>query len=294
MVPNVVGSNPTSRPNPIKAHGYWYLNCSYPVRMRLYLILVLAVSANGQEITVDGCLSKEHGRFQLTDADGKIHQLSGHRAELRQHIRDRLLVSGTPRDAEADVVKVTRIVTLLHASSAGVPPHLGYPSLWEDYQSKRWGLRLRYPKAFSVADDKGTNQGAVRLLHLAMPQKTYPGTNFDGGGFKVFVSPRPPGQAACKLYESPNAEPIPYRVVNGRVYAAILDITGSMGTQYLEYHLHTHANQLCYEFEFDFAISDGGGLDLPCALEWLTERNRTDLIDAVLGEVRFEVPVAPR
>jgi len=73
-------------------------------------------------------------------------------------------------------------------------------------------------------------------------------------------------------------------------YSRTLGCWRGNGTAESVYYFHTFQHGLCYEFDFEFADENGTGIDIPCAMQWVTEDNNFQLMQSVLSTVSFPIP----
>lgn len=254
---------------------------------------------------VVGCLSDRTGKLILTDKDGESYFLEGHTAELKAHLGDELSVSGLIHDAASGVsgeytLGVTGFKTIVRKRPAGVQPRLGDPRNWSIFREKTFGLVVQYPKTFlptAVApccvQSNFVIPAEVRTLHIwSIPREVYPNSNFKGGAFEVTVNPSLRSEGACRQFGSTMLEFTFSKTVRGIPYAQTQRTGVAMGTSDAAYNLHTFQNGYCYEFNADFVEADGTGIEDPCSIQWLSEKNHQKLLDLLLAQVTFVLPGA--
>ncbi len=273
-------------------------------------------SPAGKEVEADGCLDRKTGRLELTNSlYWVVYYLTGQTAGLEDHIGDEVKVRGietspekpsapsTPWERVAPTLRVSSVEILTRKNRAGVPPVLGSLDTWVSYENPEYGVRLRYPATFTPGQQ---GYPAVRsnfageaispdnpIVNVGIPPATYPHSNVDGN-FTVFVNPKIDNAGTCKQFGTFWPEHTAQMIVNGITYSRTLDTFPAMGTDYSSYDLHTFQNGLCYEFSFNFAQVNGGGMDIPCSIQWVSEDNEFELMQAVLSQASFSKPKLSR
>jgi len=273
-----------------------------------------STSPAGKEVEADGCLDRKAGKFELTNSFWwVVYYLRGKTAGLENHIGDELKVRGieispgkasaasSPQDRVPPTLQVTSFEVLTHKNPEGVRPVLGSLARWVSYDNPEYGVRLRYPATFTQGQ-----QGYPRvhsnfagealtpdspIVNVGIPRTTYPDSNYVEGAFTVSVDPKIHNEGTCKQFRTFWPEHTGSTTVNGISCSRTLDVGVAMGTAYSGYDFHTFQNSLCYEFSFNFAESNGGGMDVPCSMQWVSEDNDFELIRAVLSQVSFAKPL---
>jgi hypothetical protein len=272
-------------------------------------------SPAAKEVGADGCLDRKVGRFELTNAfDWVVYYLTGQTAGLENHIGDELKVRGIetspgkpsaaslPQDRVPPTLRVTGIEVLTHKNPEGVRPILGSLASWVSYDNPEYGVRLRYPSTFTQGQQSyppwpsnfaGEVGGAGNLvIAVRIPKTTYPDSNYVDGNFSLFVGPKIDNEGTCTQFRTFWPEHTGSTTVNGVSYSRTIGGDGvAAGTASSDYDFHTFQNGLCYEFSFNFAESNGGGMDVPCSMQWVSENNEFELMRAVLAQVSFAKPL---
>ncbi len=270
-------------------------------------------SPAGKEVEEDGCLGRKTGRLELTNSSNwVVYYLTGQTAGLEDHIGDEVKVHGietspekpsapsTPWERVAPTLQVSSVEILMRKNPAGVPPILGKLDTWVSYDNPQYGVRLRYPATFTPGrrdyPSRQTNFAGEAasvdnpIVNVGIPGDTYPESNFVDGTFTVIVNPKIGSEGTCKQFRTFWPEHTGQTIVNGITYSRTLDTFPAMGTDYSGYDLHTFQNGLCYEFSFDFAETNGGAMDIPCSIQWVSDDNEFELMQAVLSQVSFSKP----
>jgi hypothetical protein len=265
-----------------------------------------------------GCVDRKEGRFELTNAFWwVVYYLTGRTAGLENHIGDEVTLHGlevpspapsTPATSTGErrppTLHVTSVEFMVHKNPEGVRPILGNLDRWVSHENPLYGIRLRYPATFGDAKSEymqvQTNfagQAPVTgnsIVNVSVPRDTYPESNFVGGGFTVFVDPRIRSEGTCKQFRSFWPEHTSSTPVNGINYSRTILDGVAAGTGSATYYFHTFQHGLCYEFAFEFAEENGGGMDVPCSIQWVTENNEFELMRGVLSTVSFPTPQLER
>ena len=259
-------------------------------------------------------MDRKEGRFELTNAFWwVIYYLTGQTAGLENHIGDEVTVHGlevpspppsTPTTSTEErrppTLQVTSVEFMVHKKPEGVRPILGNLDTWVKYENPLYGVRLRYPATFGDANaeyvQEQTNFAGQEpttgnsIVNVSIPRNTYPESNFVGGGFTVFVDPRIRSDGTCKQFRSFWPEHTGSTTVDGVTYSRTLEVGVAGGTAGAAYYFHTFQHGLCYEFAFEFAEENGGGMDVPCAIQWVSEDNHFEQMRSVLSTVSFQIP----
>ena len=269
-------------------------------------------------VEVVGCVDRKEGRFELTNAFWwVVYYLTGRTAGLEKHIGDEVTLHGlevpspapsTPATSTEErrppTLDVTSVEFMVHKNPEGVRPILGNLDTWVSYGNPLHGIRLRYPATFGDASSEYTQSQTNfagqepitgnSIVNVSIPTDTYPESNFVGGGFTVFVDPRIQSEGTCKQFRSFWPEHTGSTTVDRVNYSRTLEVGVAMGTAGATYYFHTFQNGLCYEFVFNFAEENGGGMDVPCSIQWVSEDNDFELMRSVLSTVSFQIPQSKR
>lgn len=269
-------------------------------------------NSSSSEVEADGCLDQRAGKLELTNAFWwVVYNLTGQTTGLEDHIGDEVKVRGiaipapassTPapsaQDRRPPTLRVTSVEFLTHKSPKGVRPGLGNLDTWVSYENPQYGVRVRYPSMFGAgrqppwpanfAAQEPTTPGS--MVSVEIPRDTYPGSNFVDGDFSLFVDPTIRSEGTCKQFRTFWPENTGSTTANGISYSRTLSGGVAAGTTGSAYYFHTFQNGLCYEFDFDFAEGNGGGMDIPCSIQWVSEENLFELMNGVLSTVSFSTP----
>ncbi|MGA3317030.1 MAG: hypothetical protein ABSC64_11410 [Candidatus Korobacteraceae bacterium] len=286
-----------------------------PLRSPLWAQTSQQKNPTSSVVEVVGCVDRKEGRFELTNAFWwVVYYLTGRTAGLENHIGDEVTLHGlevtssapsTPATSTEErcppTLHVTSVEFMVHKNPEGVRPILGNLERWIKYENPQYGVRLRYPATFgnsegqptraqtNFAGQEPTTSGSI--VNVGIPRSTYPESNFVGGGFTVFVDPAIKSEGTCKQFAGFWPEHTASTRIGDVSYArATLQDGVAMGTAYSGYDFHTFQHGLCYEFAFEFAEGNGGGMDVPCSIQWVTEDNEFELMRGVLSTVSFPNP----
>jgi hypothetical protein len=289
-----------------------------PLRNSLWAQTSQQNNPTSSVVEVVGCVDRKEGRFELTNAFWwVVYYLTGRTAGLENHIGDEVTLHGlevpSPAPSTAatstegrrpPTLDVTSVEFMVHKSPEGVRPILGNLDTWVSYETPLYGIRLRYPATLGDARSEYTQvqtnfagQEPITgnsIVNVSIPRDTYPESNFVGGGFTVFVDPRIRSEGTCKQFLSLWPEHTSSTPVNGINYSRTILGGVAAGTASSTYYFHTFQHGLCYEFAFEFAEGNGGGMDVPCAIQWITEDNEFELMRGVLSTVSFPTPQIKR
>lgn len=267
--------------------------------------------SNSSVVEAVGCVDRKHGRFELTNAWWFVaYYLEGKTAELRNHIGDEVTLRGielpspvtSGKDHSPKTLQVTNVDIMVHKNPVGVRPILGSPDTWINYENPRYGLRLRYPATFG---DSGSQYATVEsnfagervsipianaVVNVSIPKEVFPDSNYVAGGLTVFVDPEIRSAGTCQSFHSFWPEHTASTTIGGISYFRTLNVGVGGGTARATYYFHTFQNGLCYEFAFDFAEGNGGGMDVPCSIQWVSEKNNFELMRSVFSTVSFAEP----
>lgn len=275
-------------------------------------------AASSSEVEVDGCVDRKEGRFELTNTFWWVlYYLTGQTAGLENHIGDEVKVRGIETSPPALVpspdggtqrrpptLQVTSIEFMMHKNPEGVRPVLGNLDTWVRYENPLYGVRVRYPATFGLEGSGNSVTGAnfagqdpsksLRILSVNIPRDTYPNSNSVDGVFAIFINPNIRSEGTCRQFASIWPEHTASTSIGHVSYVRTQDEGVAAGTAYSGYDFHTFQNGLCYEFAFDFAEANGGGMDIPCSIQWVSEDNLFELMNGVLGQASYFKPKLER
>jgi hypothetical protein len=121
-------------------------------------------------------------------------------------------------------------------------------------------------------------------------RETYPSSNFVGGAFAVIVDPNIQSEGTCRQFRSFWPEHTSSTNIHGIKYAQTLFVGAAAGTASAVHYFHTFQNGLCYEFDFDFNEENGTGMDLPCSMQWMSDRSESESMQQFLSQISFLTP----
>ena len=275
-------------------------------------------NGSSYEDKVDGCVDRKDGRFELTNSfSWVVYDLTGQTAGLENHIGDEVKVRGTvilppapPAPASSTqhrrppILQVRSVEFIVHKNPEGVRPVLGNRDTWVGYDNPQYGVRVRYPPTFGLEGSGNPPTGAnfagqdssasVRILSVNIPRSTFPDSNFADGVFAIFINPNIRSEGTCRQFATSWPEHTASTNIGRVSYARTLQDGVAMGTDYSGYQFHTFQHGLCYELAFEFAESNGGGMDIPCSIQWVSEDNLFELINGVLSQASYFTPKLER
>lgn len=268
-----------------------------------------SASASSSEVEVVGCLNRQSGKLQLTDENGNVYDLRGRTAEIKNHVGDELSLRGlqayppTPPAGHFQpetTLTVTSAEVMVHRNPEGVRPVLGGLDAWATYTDPTYGVRFRYPASFELTNEEdghvqanfaGQEKTASLLVkNLSIPREAYPSSNFVGGAFAVIVDPNIQSEGTCRQFRSFWPEHTSSTNIHGIKYTQTLSVGVAAGTVSDVNYFHTFQNGLCYEFDFDFDEENNTGTDLPCSMQWVSDRNESELMQQFLSQISFLTP----
>ena len=284
---------------------------SNKVRNRLLSLAVAAVLVRvapcqmptAQDDVFQGCVARRSGALVLNDGEGDAGSLlKGNTAGLASHIGDELSVTGEMStvgqgSAAQQVLTVSSYTVLFRTNPNGVQPRLGDPGTWVSFRSAKFGAGVRYPKEWSMSANEEvdvwsnfvTQEGAEMLLVRDVPQAAYPGSNFLGGQFALYVDPSVQDAGACRQFSSTDWG-TSRETVNGMSWAEAKSTDAAATDGEIVYAAHTFRNGYCYEVALEFDEANGNGWDLLCTTQWLTRANEHKLLTALLSQVSLAEP----
>jgi hypothetical protein len=267
------------------------------------------------EVEADGCVDRKNGKFELTNALWwVVYYLTGQTAGLQNHIGEEVKVRGievhpevpatagsSAQQRRPGTLQVTSVEFMVHKNPEGVRPALGNLDTWIKYENPQYGVRLRYPATFggpespptpaqaNFAGQEPTTSGAI--VNVGIPRNTYPESNFVSGGLTIFVDPAIKSKGTCKQFHNFWPEHTSSMTIDDIMYSRTLQSGVAAGTDYSSHHFHIFQNGLCYEFTFQFAEVNDGGMDVPCSIQWVSDDNELELMRSVLSTVSFTNPL---
>jgi len=266
-------------------------------------------NSSSSVVEVVGCLNRKEGSFELTNAFWYVlYYLTGRTAGLEKHIGDEVTLRGIelppPASSSDDhppkTLQVISVEFMEHKNPEGVHPILGTLDTWVSYENPQYGVRVRYPATFgdataqySQAQSNFAGQERTTgnsIVNVSIPGTTYPDSNFASGALTVFVSPSIRSEGTCEQFRTFWPEHTGSTSIDGISYSRTVDVGVAMGTVDSVYYFHTFQHGLCYEFVFEFAEGNGGGMDVPCSIQWVSEDNNFELMRSVLSTVSFATP----
>jgi hypothetical protein len=265
--------------------------------------------SSSSQVEVDGCVDLKDGRLDITNQFWWVlYYLTGQTAGLQNHIGDEVKVRGietepvsvSPEGRRPPTLRVTSVEFITHKNPEGVRPVLGDLNTWVKVENPLYGVRVRYPATFGLegsgnppteANFAGqVGSTSVRILSVNIPGNTYPGSNFVDGVFAIFVNPNIRSEGTCRQFATIWPEHTASTNIDQVSYTRTLQGGVAMGTAGSGYDFHTFQNGLCYELTFDFAEANGGGMDIPCSIQWVSEDNLFELMNGILRQTAYFKP----
>jgi hypothetical protein len=204
---------------------------------------------------------------------------------LRAYLGDEVSVLGRVHAASEEsgggyALGVTSFRTLRRRNPAGIEPRLGGLKKWSTLEDRNYGIQMRLPESF-VKQDQGTwmidsnfvDPAGVRTRHIwGFPREVYRASNLKSEAFAVYVDPRIRNEGTCLQFGTTGPEDKRSTMAGNVRYAQTVLSGVGMGTEAIDYHVHTFHHGFCYEFAVGFAQTDGGGMEgSTCQTQWLTE-----------------------
>ncbi len=138
------------------------------------------------------------------------------------------------------------------------------------------------------------SDGAVVLGRFQIPRELYPGTNFSGGAFGVFVNPRLMNAQSCAEFADADPRLRSSRRIGAAEYSTYTARGGAMGTFYSHRDFHTFQNGMCFQISFEFAEWNTGNSDTGCTVPSLKPVDELKIVDPLIGAISFSLAVNPR
>ena len=284
----------------------------------LPLLLVLAMVAGAirvapcqQDSSMDterGCLARKSGAFVLDNGGGDAWALlKGNTAGLAPYVGDEVSVTGesgpvNPGTGLQESLTVSTFRVLLKPNPHGAQLHIDDPRKWADLRNAKYGLTVRFPKAWPISEKQDAEatedglgepsfvyfHGIVNVMGGTVPRRAYPDSNFEGGRLAVFVAPSIADASTCLRFGDTGGSKTRLRFVRGIPYRETVTVSAGGGSGEDLYVDHTFQHGYCYEFDLEFGAQYG--MDLICSVEMLSGANEQKLVTAVLSQVSFSKP----
>jgi hypothetical protein len=143
---------------------------------------------------------------------------------------------------------------------------VGAASAQKNFYDKDNKVGFKYPSTWKVATpDKAAAGGAPgdmkEVAEVSMPDKLYPGTNFEGGKATVSALPAPAGGCSAILADG-YEKPVKWRkvTVGGKSFDRFDDGDGATGHYYTRHTFRTLHGGSCYEVVLEVATTNVGML----------------------------------
>jgi hypothetical protein len=272
------------------------------------VLIAPALGQTSQKVTIDGCLDKSKNGFVLNDSGFEnSYRLIGKTSGLLNQIGDELKVTGTldhspqatgekgPAVATLQVESIETVVHQIHNQT----PKLGPLSDWKSFVDKKYGIQLKYPKSFETAPgpDDGSQTNFIpkvapaTLISLWIPRETYPNTTFNGGSLDISADPSFTHEGTCRQFALFDLGYPNTKMIGVRLYGHATTSDASSGADRNTENFHIFQNGVCYEFVFSFDMRSHNGLDLDCSMHWFNAGFENALIEAVLSQASFPIPL---
>jgi hypothetical protein len=260
--------------------------------------------SNQKETTLKGCLSGGPADFDIAATDGssngKSYTLTGHTSELTKYVGQEISVQGIEDDSAVPQLSfdVHKLVEVFKTRGPHLAATFMKPAAWSLGVGQSYGIVYAVPPGFSKQDvSQSTLQPnfvaehkPVTINSFQIPRETYPGSNFVGGAFAIYVDPAISNQPSCEQFGMSDSRFLSSPTFDRVKFAEMIESEGAMGTAYTHYYFHAFQNGLCYEIAFEFAEFSTANVDTGCAIPQLGRTDELNLIDPVMNKVSFLRP----
>lgn len=278
----------------------------HPPKLIPYFAALLACTCAfaqaNRNIVLSGCLSGGPRAYVLAATDtGQVYALTGNTAALAQYVEREISVAGnlnrpTQLSPSFHVLGLKRVFDrpqpTLNAS-------FGDSSHWQQESSPEYGIEFAHPPRWTSVPDLessmlqpnfAANQSVIVIGSFPIPIDLYPGSNFVGGTFGLFVNPAITNPQSCSEFGDGDPRLRSARLAHTIQYTVFKSRGGAMGTNYLHQYLHTFQNGLCYEIGFELAEVNTANYDAGCTIPAISESDESKIIDPLLAAISFRRP----
>lgn len=227
-----------------------------------------AQSESTDTVSTLGCLDGEPSKLRFEDETG-VYTLTGDTDSLIAQIGKPVRIEGSVLawlETPGRAIRVIRSSAIATAPAA-LDQVRGDPAFWHSQIDRRYGVSIAFPgdpvssaEAVTRLHSRLPLLDEVAAVHRSMiPRAIYPGSNFAGGYFAVFVDPEISEPSRCGETPTPGGKWHSSRdtlTIGGADYNTEFESTSVRGETYDREYLHTFRNGICYEFAFLFALFD--------------------------------------
>ena len=267
---------------------------------------------NEKKTTIRGCV--EEGLDQLflaTDESAQPFALTGKTSGLEKYINKEITVEGDRSGPPIRVdgyfepfhsFQVSRIVEVSAQREARLSSSFSNTSAWHTERNEKYGVEFAHPASMTSAPDRSptlepnfvTSESVETVGSLTILSEIYPGANFAGGSFSIFVNRNITNADSYKEFGktgSQEHQAAPF-VVGSLQYTNMEDGSAAMGTWYEYSYFHIFQNGLCYEVAFELVEYNAHNAATACNVPLLSRQDNLNLIKPLLAGVSFFQPTA--
>jgi hypothetical protein len=260
--------------------------------------------ANQKETTLKGCLSGGPADFDIAatagSSNGKSYTLTGRTSELTKYVGYEISVQGIEDDSTVPQLsfEVHKLVEVFKTPGPHLAATFMKPAAWTLGVGQSYGIVYAVPPNFSKQDvSQSTLQPnfvaehkPVTINSLQIPREIYPGSNFVGGAFAIYVDPAITNQPSCQQFGLSDPRFLSSPTFGRVKFKEMIESGAATGTAYTDYYFHAFQNGLCYEIAFEFAEFSTANVDTGCTIPQLGQTDELNLIDPVMNKVSFLRP----
>jgi hypothetical protein len=274
-----------------------------------------SVSSDGEQqtekkATLRGCVEGGPDQFFLaTDESAQSFALTGNTAGLEKYRNREITVEGDGSGAPIRVdgyfepfhsFQVSRIMEVSAQREPRLSSSFSNTSAWHIERKEKYGVEFAHPESMTSATDRSptlepnfvTSESVETVGSLTIPSETYPGANFAGGSFSIFVNRNITNADSCKEFGKTGSQEHPAApfVVGALQYTNMEDGSAAMGTWYEYSYFHIFQNGLCYEVAFELVEYNAHNAATACNVPLLSRQDNLNVIKPLLAGVSFFQP----
>jgi hypothetical protein len=263
-----------------------------------------------RKATLKGCVEEGPDQFFLaTDESAQPFALTGKTSGLEKYINKEITVEGDGSGPPIRVdgyfepfhsFQVSRIVEVSAQREARLSSSFSNTSTWHTGRNEKYGVEFAHPESMTSATDRSptlepnfvTSESVETVGSLTIPSETYPGANFAGGSFSIFVNRNITNADSCKEFGNTGSQEHPAApfVVGTLQYTNMEDGSAAMGTWYEYSYFHIFQNGLCYEVAFELVEYNAHNAAPACNVPLLSRQDNLNVIEPLLAGVSFFQP----
>lgn len=253
-----------------------------------------------------GCLQSDGRRLYLgTVGQNGLYALTGNTARLQKYIDREISARGSVRPSDEPSMSSFNVAGLEEVFPRPRVVFSGWfknTSAWHHESDLKYGIEYSEPAEWKPVSGSDwnmaranfvANDGAVTVASFAIPRELFPGSNFVGGNFGIFVNPRLTNRQSCDQFSDSGSRFRSSRNVGGIEYSAFIFGGAAAGTFYNSRDFHAFQNGLCFQVSFGFAQWNTGNSPTGCSIPSLKPADELKVVDAVLQAISFARPASP-